>query len=137
MGLAPAGEIDRGVAVAIAGTPTAASEHPIGQVEIATDGTAGRAQPARRIPAFSDHDRAVTPGLFVAEHPGELGPARIGNSASQATVGQHSSYVQVFDDQSVVGLDQLARYLVQEMVAHICDVVVVTGQLGGGVTPVA
>ncbi len=52
-------------------------------------------------------------------------------------VGLHSSYVQVFDDQPVVGLDQPARYLVQEMVAHIPDVVVVTSQLGGGVTPVA
>jgi hypothetical protein len=52
-------------------------------------------------------------------------------------VRQHPGYVQVFDDEPVVGLDQPARYPVHEMAAHIGDVVVMTGQLGGDVTAIA
>ena len=51
-------------------------------------------------------------------------------------VGQHPGHVQVFDDESVVSLDQLVGHLVQEMAAHIGDAMVVTGQLGGGVTAI-
>ncbi|ORV35263.1 hypothetical protein AWC01_00780 [Mycobacterium doricum] len=41
-----------------------------------------------------------------------------------AVIGQHASHVEVLDDDPVVGLDQLARYLVQEMAAHIGDTMV-------------
>ena len=51
-------------------------------------------------------------------------------------VGQHSGHVQVFDDEPVVGLDQLIGYLMQEMSAHIGDVVVMPRQPGGGVLAV-
>ncbi len=81
--------------------------------------------------------RAAAPSLFVAQDAGELGPAGIRDGAGQAVVGQHPGHVQVFDDEPVVGLDQRARHLVQEMAAHIGDVTVMAPQLGGGVTAVA
>jgi hypothetical protein len=43
----------------------------------------------------------------------------------------------VFEDESVVGLYQLVRYLVQEMAAHVGDVIVVTPQPGSGLVAVA
>jgi hypothetical protein len=52
-------------------------------------------------------------------------------------VGQHPGDVQVLDDEPVVGLDQRARYLVQEMAADVGDVVLVTPQLGCGIATVA
>ena len=80
---------------------------------------------------------AAAPGLFVAQLAGELGPARIGDGAGEVMVGQHSGHVQVFEVEPVVGLDQRVGNLVQEMPTHIRDVMVVTSQLGYGVTMVA
>ena len=51
-------------------------------------------------------------------------------------VSQHPGHVQVLDDEPVVGLDQRVGHLVQEMPAHIGDVMVVTPQLGCGVAAV-
>jgi hypothetical protein len=68
---------------------------------------------------------------------GEFGPAGIGDGLGQAVVGQQPGDVQVLDDEPVVGLDQRARYLVQEMAADVGDVMVVTPQLGCGVASVA
>jgi hypothetical protein len=47
----PAGEIRCGVQVAVSGMSAHAGEHPIGQGQIATDGPAGGAELARRVPA--------------------------------------------------------------------------------------
>jgi hypothetical protein len=47
--------------------------------------------------------------------------------------GQHSSHVQVFDDDPVVSLGQLAGNLVQEMPPNIGDVMVMPPEPGGGV----
>ena len=74
--------------------------------------------------------------MFVAQLAGGLSPAGIGDGLGQAVVGQHPGDVQVLDHEPVVGLDQRARYLVQEMPAHVRDVMVVTPQLGCGVTAV-
>jgi len=136
IGLAPTGQVDRGVGVAVSGMSTAAGEYPIGQRQIAVDVTAGRAQLARRIPTLSREELAAAPGLFVAQQPGELGPTRIGNSAGQTMVARHPRYVQVFDDEPVVGLDQLIGHPVQEMPAHVGDVMVVPPESGGGVSTV-
>ena len=76
---------------------------------------------------------AAAPGLLVAQQAGELGPAGIGDGSGQPVVGQHPGHVEVLDDEPVVGLDQLVGHLVQEMAAHIGDVMVVTAQPGGGV----
>src|SRR5258707_1668040 len=73
---------------------------------------------------------------FVAQQSGELGPAGIGDGPGQATVGQHPGHVQVLDDEPAVGLDQRVGYLMQEMPPHICDMIVVTPQLGCDVTAV-
>ena len=134
--LAPAGDVHRGAAVAVSGVSTGAIERAIGQCQIATDGTADRTDLARREPAIRDNQFAAAPGLFIAQLAGELGPASVGDGSGQSTVGQHPRHVQVFDDESVVGLDQRVGYLVQEMPAHVCYVAVVTPQLGGGVTAV-
>jgi hypothetical protein len=64
--LAPAGEIDRGVQVAVSGMSAHAGQHPVGQRQIAADGAAGRAELARRVPAIRDKEFAAAPGLFVA-----------------------------------------------------------------------
>jgi hypothetical protein len=55
----------------------------------------------------------------------------------KAAIAQHSRHVQVFDDESIVGLDQPVRNLVQEMAAYVDDVEVVTPQPGSGVVAVA
>ena len=73
------------------------------------------------MPPVSDQERAAAPGLFVAQQPGELGPARIRDGSGQAMVGQHPGHIQVFDDEPVVSLDQRVGDLVQEMPAHIRD----------------
>jgi hypothetical protein len=51
-------------------------------------------------------------------------------------IGQHCGHVQVLDDDPVVGLDQLARYLVQEMPPNIGDTMVMPTQPGGGILAV-
>ena len=43
-------------------------------------------------------------------------------------VGQHSSHVQVFEDEPVVGLDQRVGNLMQEMPAHVDDAVMMAAQ---------
>ena len=42
-------------------------------------------------------------------------------------------YGQIFDDEPVVGLDQLVGDLVCEIAAPVGDVVVMAGQAGGGI----
>ena len=133
--LAPAGDVHRGVAVPIGGIFAAAGEYPIGQPQTGVDGPALWAELAGGVPAVGDQDGAAAPSLFVAQQAGELGPAGIRDGAGQARVGQHPGHVQVLDDEPVVGPDQRARHLVQEMAAHIGDVTVMA-QLGGGVTAV-
>ena len=86
----------------------------------------GGAKLARRIPTVGNVQLAMPPGLFVAQDSREFGPAGIGDGLGQAVVGQHPGHVQAFDDEPVVGLDQLVRHLVEEMAAHIGDVMVVT-----------
>ena len=44
--------------------------------------------------------------------------------SGKAMVGQHSGHIEVFDDEPVVGLDQLVGDLVQEMPTDVRDVVV-------------
>ena len=67
MFLAPVGEVDSGVEVAINGTPATTGEHPISQRQAGIDGPTLRAELARRIPPVGDGDVAAAPGLFVAE----------------------------------------------------------------------
>jgi hypothetical protein len=109
---APAGEVGGRADVAVAAVAAAAGEYPIGQRQIAANSSAGRAQPARRVPSIRDEELAATPGLFVCHEPGELGPARIRNGADQTKVGQHPRHMQVRDYEPVVGLDQRVGYLV-------------------------
>jgi hypothetical protein len=65
MGLAPLSQVDRGVAIAVGDMPAPAGEHPIGQRQIAAEGTAVSAEPAGRIPAIGDNEFAAPPGLLV------------------------------------------------------------------------
>ena len=59
-----------------------------------------------------------------------------GKSPGQATIAHHPGDVEVFDDEPIVGLDQLVGHLVQEMAAHVGDVIVMPGQLRGGLAAV-
>jgi hypothetical protein len=44
MSLAPAGEVDRGVEIAICAMPAGAGEHPIGERQVAVNDPTGRAE---------------------------------------------------------------------------------------------
>jgi hypothetical protein len=134
---APAGEVRRRVGVAVGGVSAAAGEQPVGKRQIASDGTALRAELARRVPTVSDHELASVPALFVAQQPRELAPAGIGNRAGETMVAQHPGHVEIFDHKPVVGLDQRVGDLVQEMPTHIGDVVVMPTKLGSGLAAVA
>src|SRR5258708_35298260 len=89
MGMAPAGQIDRRVRISIGGMSATTGEHPISQRHVAADRPAQRAEPAGRVPAIRYDELAASPGLLVAQKPGELGPARIRNGAGQAVGGPH------------------------------------------------
>jgi hypothetical protein len=134
--LTPAGQVRRGVAVAVSRVSAHTGEHPIGQCQVATDDPACRAEFARRVPAISYDEFSSAPGLLVAQQLRELDPARVRDRARQSPVAQHPGHIQVFDHEPVVGLDQLVRHLMQEMPTHVRNVVVMTSQLGCRVTAV-
>ncbi|KLO27800.1 hypothetical protein ABW16_14505 [Mycolicibacter heraklionensis] len=67
---------------------------------------------------------------------GELSPARVSDSAGESAIGQHPRGVQIFDDEPVVGLDQLVGDPVEEMLANVRSAVVMPGQLAGSVAAV-
>jgi hypothetical protein len=67
---------------------------------------------------------------------GELGPASIGDGSGKAVIAQHCGHIQVFDDEPVVSLDQRVGHLVQEMLAQIGDMVVMTAQAGRSIAAV-
>jgi len=71
--------------------------------------------------------------LFVAHHPGELCPASIGDRAGQSAISQHACHIQVFDDDPVVGLDQLTGHQVQEIPPNVGDTMVMAPQPGRGI----
>jgi hypothetical protein len=115
MGLAPAGEIHRGVAVAVHAMSAGAGEHAVSQGEVVADVAALAAELAGWIPAVGDDHLAIAPGLFVVQQPGVFCPPGIRDRPGEAMVGQHPRDVQIFDDEPVVGLDQRIGDLMQEM----------------------
>ena len=89
-----------------------------------------------RVPAVGFDELAGAPRLLVVQEACKFGPASIGDSSGQPVVGQHPGHVQVLDDEPVVGFDQLVGYPVQEVAAHMGDVMMMTPQLGCGVAAV-
>jgi hypothetical protein len=67
MGLAPAGQIHRRVAVAIGRMSTTTAEHAVSQRQLCVNGPAGWAQLTGGIPAIRDDHLAVPPLLLVAQ----------------------------------------------------------------------
>jgi hypothetical protein len=67
MGFSPAGEVSRGIGVAVSGMPAPAGEHAISQREVVADDTTLRALLARRVPAVGDDKFAAAPGLLVVQ----------------------------------------------------------------------
>ncbi|OBB92803.1 hypothetical protein A5779_21665 [Mycolicibacterium peregrinum] len=80
---------------------------------------------------------AASPGLFVLEQAGELGPPGVGYGSGQPTIAQHPCHVQVLDDELVVVLDHLIGNLMQKMVPGVGDMSMMPCQLSCSVLPVA
>jgi hypothetical protein len=115
MGLAPAGQIHRSVAVAIHAVSAGAGEHAVSQREVGAVGAALAAPLAGWVPAVGDDHLAIAPGLFVVQHSGEFCPSRIRDRPSEAMVGQHPRHVQIFHEGFLI-LSQIA--LLQERLDH-------------------
>ncbi len=84
-----------------------AGEHPIGQGQVGATVSADRAELAGWVPTIGFDELAEAPRLLVLQQACEFRPAGIGDSSGQPMVGQHPGHVQVFDNETVVGLDQL------------------------------
>jgi hypothetical protein len=120
--LAPGGEVGGGVAVAIDDqAATGAAKDPLGQPHLLLDRSAPRARLGGRKPAITDNQLGSEPRRLVGELPGQLGPSGIADSAGQAPVGHEIGDGEVFQTEPVVGLDELAGDLVEEVAAHVGD----------------
>lgn len=75
VGVAPTGEIRRGVEVAIHDMSATTCELPISQRKSRVSSRAHGAELARRVPAVRDHEQPTAPGLLIAQHGGELCPS--------------------------------------------------------------
>ncbi|BDU09028.1 hypothetical protein FMUBM48_52910 [Nocardia cyriacigeorgica] len=74
--------------------------------------------------------------MLVSQHASEFTPGSVADCPGKATVSQHPGHIQVFDDDPVVGLDQLVRYPMEEMAANISYPTVVPPQSGCGIASV-
>lgn len=126
--LAPSGEVGRGIQVAVESLSAPTREHSLGECQIVVVGAASRTDPARCKPAVSEQDSTAEPCLLIPDHSRELSPSRIADRARQRTVAQHSRNVQVFQNEPVVGFDQLVGHLMQEMKANISNAMMMTRQ---------
>jgi hypothetical protein len=136
LGYAPGGEVDCGVKIAIGSVAVGAREHPLGQREMAIDRPALTTPSARWVPAVGYGDLTVPPTLLITQLSGELSPASIGDGSSEVVIAQHARDVEVFEDESVVCLDQLVRDLMQEVLPDVANTVVMPAEPNGGLLSV-
>jgi len=134
--LTPGCKIDGGIEVAVKAMSVRTGEESIRQCQFVVACLAYRTYPARWIPAIRHCNHAVTPSLLVVDQPGELPPSGIRNSSGESVVRHHAGDVQIFEDEPVVGLDQLAGDLVKEMPANVADTMVMPTQFRRGLIAV-
>ncbi len=91
--------------------------------------SATRAQLARSKGLANLHDGLPVPVCLVLQHAEELRPADVRDGLAQLAVLLHVLHLQGLDADDVVAFDDLGRYLVQEVGALVCNLLVDTGNL--------
>ena len=131
--LGPGGEVSGGIAVPVYNEPAAvAAEHPLAQLHWRRDPPTLRAGPGGWHPAVTDDQFSAKPIRFVVELPGQLGPGGVTDGAGESSVAEQVGDGEVFQAKPIVGLDELAGDLVQEVPAHVGDACVFPGQSPDG-----
>ena len=67
---------------------------------------------------------------LIVQHPDERGPSRIGDRAGEAMVGQHPGNIEIFEHETVVGINHRVGSLMQEML-DIRNMLVMPGEPNG------